>query len=122
MQFANGSVASIRYICGSQLEYERETIDLTGGGRSAHLVGFRKLTLHTGSRKKTTRLMQPDLGQESMLKAMMAQFQGTSGAEDLTESFVLSTQALLAVQRSIIERRVVRLEPRFPFRLIQKDE
>lgn len=122
MQFANGSVASIRYISGSQLEYERETIDVTGGGRSAHLVGFRKLTLHAGSRKKTTRLLQPDLGQEAMLKAMMAQFQGVGGTEDLTESFVLSTQALLAVQRSIRDRRVVRLEQQFPFRFIESEK
>jgi hypothetical protein len=52
-----------------------------------------------------------------MLKAALAQFQGAAGAEDLTESFILSTQALLAVQHSIVERRVVTLEPQFPFRI-----
>jgi predicted dehydrogenase/threonine dehydrogenase-like Zn-dependent dehydrogenase len=117
IQFANGSLASIRYICGANLDYERETIDVSGGGRSAHLVGFRRLTLRAGSRKKVIRLAQPDLGQRPMLEAALAQFQGAPGAEDLTESFILSTQALLAAQRSILQRRVVALESQFPFRL-----
>jgi hypothetical protein len=59
--------------------------------------------------------VQPDAGQKAMLEAMMAQFRRTSGAEDYTESFVLSAQALLAVRRSIAERRVVTLETKFPF-------
>ncbi|MBI3950230.1 MAG: bi-domain-containing oxidoreductase [Acidobacteria bacterium] len=119
IQFANGSLATIRYICGSTLDYERETIDVSGGGRSAHLVEFRRLTLRAGSRKKVIRLVQPDLGQRAMLEAALAQFQGAAGAEDLTESFILSSQALLAAQRSIQERRVVALESRFPFRMRQ---
>ncbi len=117
IQFANGSLASIRYICGSQLDYERETIDISGGGRSAHLVGFRRLTLYAGSRKKVVRLAQPDLGQKPMLEAMRAQFQETTASEDSTGSFILSTQALLAVRRSIQQRQVVALESRFPFQI-----
>jgi predicted dehydrogenase/threonine dehydrogenase-like Zn-dependent dehydrogenase len=115
IQFANGSQASIRYICGGHQGYEREMVDVVGGGRSAHLVGFRHLTLRTGSRKKVVRLLQPDRGQRPMLEAALAQFQGAAGAEDLTESFILSTQALLAAQRSIRQRRVVMLETQFPF-------
>jgi len=45
----------------------------------------------------------------------MAQFRRSAGAEDYTESFVLSAQALLAVKRSLAERRVVTIETRFPF-------
>jgi hypothetical protein len=45
--------------------------------------------------------------------------EGLSGAHgpgrDLTESLLASARALLAAQRSIVERRVVTLEPRFPF-------
>lgn len=115
IRFANGSVASIRYICGANLDYERETIDVSGGGRSAHLVGFRRLTLRAGSRQNVVRLAQPDLGQRAMLEAALAQFQGAPGAEDLTDSFILSTQALLAAQRSILQRRVVALDSQFPF-------
>jgi polar amino acid transport system substrate-binding protein len=116
IQFANGSLASIRYICGSNDGYDRETIDVLGGGRSAHLMRFRHLTLHTGSQKKVIRRLQPDMGQRQMLEAALARFQGAVGAEDLTESFIMSTQAMLAAQRSIRERRVVTLESQFPFK------
>ena len=62
-------------------------------------------------------LLQPDLGQKPMLEAMLAQFSRGPGATNSTESFVVSAQALLAVHRSIVERRVVTIEPRFPFAL-----
>jgi hypothetical protein len=63
------------------------------------------------------RQLQPDRGQKAMLQAMVAQFSGAPGAHDFTESFLASAQALLAAQRSIIERRVVTVEARFPFKL-----
>jgi hypothetical protein len=46
---------------------------------------------------------------------MVAQFSRAPGANDYTESFLVSAQALLAAQRSITERRLVTMEPRFPF-------
>jgi hypothetical protein len=119
--FANGSLASVRYICGSNSGYERETIDILGGGRSAHLEGFRRLTLRTGGRRKVIRRFQPDLGQEAMLEAVAAQFQRRPGATNMTEAFILSTRALLAAQLSITERRVITLEPVFPFRIRASD-
>ena len=68
--------------------------------------------------KFAQRHIGPDAaGQKAMLEGMMAQFRRTSGAEDHTESFVLSAQALLAAKRSIAERRVLTLETRFPFAL-----
>jgi len=46
---------------------------------------------------------------------MVAQFSRAPGAKDYTESFLASAQALVAAQRSITERRLVTIEPRFPF-------
>lgn len=59
--------------------------------------------------------LQPGLGQKGMLDARVAQFERTPGAVDHTESFVVAAQALLAVQTSIQERRVVLMEREFPF-------
>src|SRR5262245_18600019 len=115
LRFASGGTGIIHYVCGSQEGWERETVDILGGGRSARISGFRKLALNDGRRARNFSLLQPDLGQKPMLKAMMAQFSRASGAEDHTESFVLSAQALLAARRSIAERRAVTLETRFPF-------
>jgi len=114
LHFANGGLGVVHYVCGSQQGWERETVDILGGGRSAQIIGFRRLVLR-GGRAGGMRQLQPDLGQRTMLQAMAAQFAGTAGAADHTESFLVSAQALLAVQRSIAERRVVKIEARFPF-------
>jgi hypothetical protein len=90
-------------------------VDVLGGSRSARLAGFRELKLRGGAGGRRIVKMQPDAGQRAMLEAMMGQFRRASGAQDLTESFVLSAQTLLAVRRSIAERRVVTLETKFPF-------
>ena len=39
----------------------------------------------------------------------------SAGATDFTETFVSSAQALLSARRSIVEGRIVSVEPRFPF-------
>ena len=116
MRFANGGLGTVHYVCGSQKGWDRETIDLLGGGRSARIAGFRSLALHGDAGRKLVKL-QPDLGQKPMLQAMIAQFSRRSGAEDLTDSFVMAAQTLLAAQRSIQERRVVLMDPRFPYAL-----
>jgi predicted dehydrogenase/threonine dehydrogenase-like Zn-dependent dehydrogenase len=115
IRFLNGGLGSVHYVCGSQSGWDRETIDVLGGGRSARIAGFRTLTLRGGRGAGRTRKLQPDLGQPAMLEAMMRQFTRESAAADLTEGWILSAQALLAARRSIAERRVVGLEPRFPF-------
>jgi len=116
MRFANGGLGTVHYVCGSQKGWERETIDILGGGRSARISGFRSLTLNGGARGGRRVKLEPDLGQKAMLEAMAAQFARAPGATDHTESFVVAAQALLAAQRSIREGRVVALEPRFPYR------
>jgi predicted dehydrogenase len=114
LRFANGGLGVVQYVCGSQKGWDRETIDVQGGGRSARIAGFRKVYLD-GSKRAAKQLLQPDLGQKPMLEAMLAQFSRSPGATDYTESFVSSAQALLAVRRSIVESRIVTVEPRFPF-------
>jgi predicted dehydrogenase len=115
MRFANGGLATVHYVCGSEKGWERETIDVLGGGRSARLAAFRTLTLNGESGTRRVRRLQPDLGQKDMLVAMHGQFSRATGAVDYTDSFVASAQALLAAHRSILERRVVIMDTAFPF-------
>jgi predicted dehydrogenase len=114
MRFANGGLGVVHYTCGSQKGLEGESIDILGGGRSAQITGFRRLVLRGGA-AGGMRKLQPDRGQKGMLQAMVAQFSGAPGAIDYTDSFLVSAQAVLAAQRSIVQRRTVSMEPRFPF-------
>ena len=115
LRFANGGLSTVHYVCGSQQGFVGETIDVLGGGRSVRISGFRKLALNDGRRARNSYLLQPDLGQRAMLDAMIAQFSSAPGAVDYTDSFILSTQALLAARRSIQERRVVLIGSRYPY-------
>ena len=112
IQFENGSLSTVHYVCGSERGWDREVIDVLGGGRSARISGFKRLVLNGGGGGGLRRL-QPDLGQRDMLLAMLDQFSGKR--PDCTRSFVASAQALLAAQRSIQERRAVPMDPQFPF-------
>jgi predicted dehydrogenase len=117
LRFANGGLSTLQYVCGSQQGFVGEMIDILGGGRSARISGFRKLTLNDERRSRNVSLLQPDLGQKAMLEAMVAQFSRAPGAVDYTDSFIVSTQALLAAHRSIKERRVVLMGPSYPYTL-----
>ena len=79
LRFANGGLGAVHYVCGSQKGLERETIAILGGGRSAQIIGFRRLILG-GGLGGGMRQLQPDLGQKAMLQAMVAQFSGAPGA------------------------------------------
>ncbi len=116
LRFANGGLGVVHYTCGSQKGLDGESIEILGGGRSARITGFRRLVLR-GGRGGGMRRLWPDRGQKAMLKAMVAQFSSAPGAIDHSEGFFASAQALLAAQQSIAERRVVTMEPRFPFRI-----
>jgi predicted dehydrogenase len=111
IQFENGSLSTVHYVCGSERGWDREVIDVLGGGRSARISGFRRLVLNGGGGGGLRRF-QPDLGQRDMLAAMLAQFSGSG--PDQTRSFIASAQALLAAQRSIQERRAVPMDPQLP--------
>ncbi len=115
LRFASGGLASVVYTCGSQEGFERESVDILGGGRSARLSGFRRLELRGGGAPRRTSKLQPDLGQRDMLERMFAQFRRAAGAVDETDSFVVAAQVLLAAQRSIRERRVVLMDTQFPY-------
>src|SRR5439155_902551 len=49
MRFASGGIGIVDYVCGSHAGWERESVDVLGGGRSARLLGFRELRLRGGA-------------------------------------------------------------------------
>ena len=80
LRFANGGLGVVHYVCGSEKGHIRETIDILGEGRSAQIIGFRRLILNGGPGGGTRRL-QPDFGQKAMLEAMADQLSTRRAAE-----------------------------------------
>ena len=117
LRFANGGLSTVQLRLRKPARLCRRDGRYPGGGRSARISGFRKLTLNDGRRARNSSLFQPDFGQKAMLEAMMAQFSREPGAVDYTDSFIVATQALLAAHRSIRERRVVLMGPSYPYAL-----
>ena len=52
-RFANGASGTIAYLTGGSVRYPKETMDATGGGRSARLDNFRSAAVWTGRGKST---------------------------------------------------------------------
>ena len=55
VRFANGASGVISYLTGGNARYPKETLDATGGGRSARLDNFRKATVWSGRGHETIR-------------------------------------------------------------------
>src|SRR5260370_37101075 len=72
LRFANGGLGVVHYTCGSQKGWDRETIDILGGARSAQIIDFRPLILRCG-RAGGAPHFPPDLPHKPMPPAMLTQ-------------------------------------------------
>ena len=72
MRFANGASGVISYLTGGNVRFPKETLDATGGGRSARLDNFRKATVWPGRGHETIRARGgQDKGQRAELAAFV---------------------------------------------------
>ncbi len=106
--YPDGSTATIAYLTGGSPRFGKETIDLTGGGRSARLDNFGRTTVWTPNGKHTKRsLTGVDKGQKAQLAAFVRAVRGGSSMPIGLDSLVATTRATLAVGTSLAERRPV---------------
>ena len=54
-RFANGASGTIAYLTGGNARFPKETLDATGGGRSARLDNFKTAAVWSGRGKSTTK-------------------------------------------------------------------
>jgi predicted dehydrogenase/threonine dehydrogenase-like Zn-dependent dehydrogenase len=103
IRFAGGSCGSIAYLTGGNSRYPKETLDATGGGRSARLDNFRSASVWSGRRQITTKARG---GQDKGQRSEMAQFVEavrTGAAMPIpVESLLATTRATLAVAESLL--------------------
>ncbi len=108
--FADGSLGTITYTTGGHARFPKETLDVSGGGRSAHLDNFTQATVWTPSGKdvKRSRLGQ-DKGQRNELAAFLEAVRGGGPMPVPLDSLVSTTRATIAAETSLLTQGPVRL-------------
>jgi predicted dehydrogenase/threonine dehydrogenase-like Zn-dependent dehydrogenase len=103
VRFANGASGVISYLTGGNVRFPKETLDATGGGRSARLDNFRKATVWAGRGHDTARARGgQDKGQQTqMIRFVDAVLAGADMPIPL-ESLVATTKATIAVRDSLL--------------------
>jgi predicted dehydrogenase len=105
-RFGCGTVGSIAYLTGGNARFPKETLDATGGGRSARLDNFRSATVWSGRGKNVARARG---GQDKGQRAEMAAFieaVRTGGRMPISvASLLATTRATIAVGESMLSGR-----------------
>jgi len=110
VRFANGTSGVISYLTGGNVRFPKETLDATGGGRSARLDNFRKATVWSGRGHETIRARN---GQDKGQRAELARFVDACAAGAAMpiplESLTAVTRATIAVRESLASGRPERV-------------
>jgi len=108
LRFANGSTATISYLTTGNPRYPKETLDFSGGGRSARLDNFARATVWTGRQRDTTKARgRQDKGQRDQL-SRFAEACRTGAPMPITlESLAATTRATIAIGESLTSGKPV---------------
>jgi predicted dehydrogenase/threonine dehydrogenase-like Zn-dependent dehydrogenase len=110
LRYPDGSLGTVTYATGGHGRSPKETLDVTGGGRSARLDNFSRTSVWTPSGHRGRRaLTGKDKGQAAMLDRFVgAVRQGGPMPIDLG-SLAATSRATIAVSRSLASQGPVRL-------------
>ena len=109
-RFANGASGTIAYLTGGNGRFPKETMDVTGGGRSARLDNFRGSTVWTGRGKSTTKARGgQDKGQRSEMEQFVEAVRTGAPMPISLESLLATTRATIAVGESLLSGRPERV-------------
>jgi predicted dehydrogenase/threonine dehydrogenase-like Zn-dependent dehydrogenase len=102
LRFEDGSLGSIAYVSNGSNRFPKETIEVSGGGRTGRLDNFHKATVWTARSKRTKRaLTGQDKGQARMLAEFVESVRSAGPMPISLESLVSTTAATLAVEESL---------------------
>jgi predicted dehydrogenase len=109
-RFANGAVGSIAYLTGGNARFPKETMDVTGGGRSARLDNFKSAVVYAGAGKSENKARGgQDKGQQSEMKAFVEAVRTGGPMPISAESLLATTRATIAVGESLLSGRPERV-------------
>jgi predicted dehydrogenase len=102
LRFAGGSSAVITYTTTGNSRYPKETLDASGGGRTARLDNFRQATVWTGRRRSATKARGgQDKGQQRQLAAFVEACRAGTPMPIALDSLLATTRATIAVGESL---------------------
>jgi predicted dehydrogenase/threonine dehydrogenase-like Zn-dependent dehydrogenase len=108
--FASGAAGTIAYLTGGNVKFPKETMDVTGGGRSARLDNFKEATVWSGTGKSATKARGgQDKGQQSEMKAFVEAVRTGAPMPISADSLLATTRATIAVGESLISGRPERV-------------
>jgi predicted dehydrogenase len=103
VRFGNGANGVISYLTGGNIRFPKETLDATGGGRSARLDNFRKATVWAGRGHATVRARGgQDKGQRAELVRFVEACLAGAAMPIPLESLAATTLATIAVRDSLL--------------------
>ena len=102
VRFTSGAVGSISYLTAGNSRFPKETLDATGGGRTARLDNFRRSTVWSGRRTNAARSSSgQDKGQRHQVAEFVAACRAGSHMPISLESLLATTRATLAAGKSL---------------------
>ena len=105
-RFANGACGTIAYLTGGNVRFPKETLDATGGGRSARLDNFKTASVWSGRGKSTTKARGgQDKGQRSEMAAFVEAVRTGGPMPISVDSLLATTRATIAVGESLLSGR-----------------
>ncbi len=103
VRFANGASGVISYLTGGNMRFPKETLDATGGARSARLDNFRKATVWAGKGHDTIRARGgQDKGQRTQVARFVDAALASAAMPIPLESLVATTKATITVRDSLL--------------------
>jgi predicted dehydrogenase len=106
IHFRNGSTGIITYLTIGNPRYQKETLDSSGGGRSARLDNFTQAAVWAGRRRNATRARGgQDKGQRIELTRFVEACRTGAEMPIPFESLVATTSATIAVTQSLSSGR-----------------
>ena len=109
-RFANGASGTIAYLTGGNARFPKETMDVTGGGRSARLDNFRSAAVWSGRGKSATKARGgQDKGQRPEMEAFVEAVRTGGPMPISADSLLATTRATIAVGESLLSGRPERV-------------
>ncbi|HTR95741.1 MAG TPA: bi-domain-containing oxidoreductase [Trebonia sp.] len=110
VRFANGAGGTVAYLTGGNARFPKETMDATGGGRSARLDNFKAAWVWTGRGRNTGRARGgQNKGQRPELEAFVRAVRTGGPMPISVDSLLTTTRATIAVGESLLSGRPERV-------------